>query len=244
MSEFKEEQAGEILWKYVEELKHASEPASVNFVAITRTETDELAGVMKTAAQVAQALADDERVELSKESARRRFRERAAVLSREPEATGRRPTQVPTTMSPPGWRSALNWPRLPRLAPALGWGVAGLLAFMLLVPTLRGSRSEPPARLARQQVDRGPSCSVVSRAVVRLARNQVPVDEARTLWRHLVHCDHCFDGYRQAWRAANRAASGHQSSAGERPFSRLLADWVHGLPACTRASVIVRSLAL
>jgi hypothetical protein len=102
----------------------------------------------------------------------------------------------------PFWRRPLRRPTLPQLGAGLGWACALALAVILIAP---GPPSTQPVQ-PRVAVDTGPSCAVVSSSVEQLARDQIPVERARELWRHLVHCDDCFDAYRQAWQAVHRSA--------------------------------------
>src|SRR5262245_55402772 len=128
MAPLNDDQAGEILARYVEALKNADDPAAVNFVAITAAETDELAPVMKTAAHVAQALAAERSRDASKEAARRKFRERVAALSQ--EAAARRPAAAPADLAlSQVLRGRL---RATRWVGGLGWACALLLAVLLL----------------------------------------------------------------------------------------------------------------
>jgi hypothetical protein len=189
MAPLNDDQAGEILARYVEALKSADDPATVNFVAITAAETDELAPVMKTAAHVAQALAAEQSRDAAKEATRRKFHERVAALARQAEA-GRHPAAAPAVVAP--WPVTGNWFRFPQLVGGLGWACALVLAVLLLVP-----RTAPPRTVAQLPLTH----SEVHNSVPALLRNEVPVDHARLMWAHLVGCDACFSVYRREWKA-------------------------------------------
>jgi hypothetical protein len=185
MAPLDDEQAGEILARYVEALKNAEDPSTVNFVAITAAETDELAPVMKTAAQVAQALAEERSGDAAKEAVRGKFRDRAATLAR--EAAAQRPVTAPSGDGLP--QGMLGRRRLPQLVGGLGWACAVVLAVLLFMPHSTPRAGTLPLSHAE-----------VHNAVPALIRNQVPLDRTRLMWAHLVGCDACFSVYQKQWR--------------------------------------------
>jgi hypothetical protein len=192
MAPLNDEQAGEILARYVEALKNADDPGTVNFVAITAAETDELAPVMKTAAQVAEALAEERSGDAAKEAARRKFRDRAATLAREAAAAQeavRQPASAPAGGGAP--RGMLGWLRFPQLVGGLGWACALLLGVLLLVPRPAQRATSPSLPLSHAEVHQ---------AVGDLIQNRVPLDRTRLMWAHLVGCDACFSVYQKQWR--------------------------------------------
>jgi hypothetical protein len=211
MAPLNEEQAAEILWQYLEAAKKADAPDAVNFETVTRAELEELAGVMKTAGDVAQALAEEARVETSKEAARQKFRAQAAALAQEPPAAleeGR--ATLPATG---GERDVRGRARagflllLARLLPALGWACALLLAIILILPHGAPARdTEPP----------DPGHAAVLASLKELVRGEVPAERARELWAHLVHCDMCFAEYRKKWQSL-RGNTGKAEAARAQP---------------------------
>lgn len=191
MAPLDDEQAGEILARYVEALKKADDPSTVNFVAITAAETDELAPVMQTAAQVAQALAEERSGDAAKEATRRKFRDRAATLAREAAAreAAHRPVPAPAPARAP--QAGPRWLRFPQVIGGLGWACAVLLAVLLVVPRSTPRTGTPRLPLSHSEVHNG---------VGALIRNQVPLEHTRLMWAHLVGCDACFGVYQQKWR--------------------------------------------
>src|SRR5690242_10358135 len=79
-----EQQKAELLWKYIEELKQAENPADVQFVAVTTGECAEVVGVMETAAEAYVLARAESAPHCRRESARQRLQ--AAIDAAPPAA--------------------------------------------------------------------------------------------------------------------------------------------------------------
>jgi len=198
MAPLSEEQAAEILWKYVEALKSAEDPETVSFVAVTSAAMDEIAPLMQTAALAARSLHDEQGSEASKDAVRAKFRARVAQMASEAA------TASAAAASPRGWRREAWWERfrVSGFVGGLGWACAVALAgFVAIARPASLPTKEPPAIHQSE-----PSHSEVHAAVPDLIHNKVPADRARALWAHLLWCEGCFGVYRTELGAAQAAA--------------------------------------
>jgi hypothetical protein len=188
----REQQQADLLWRYIEELRQAENPEEVQFVAVTRGECAEVAGLMATAAETGALLRTEVAPNCRREAARQRLRE--ALANTVPEAS-------PTAAAGPRSRERLagppSWLRAPLMARSTGWAVAVIvLVAVLWSGTFRGVHKPP---VPAQALSHAETLEVMP----KLVAGTLDPDMTRAAWGHLNRCKDCLDLYRLKWRSAH-----------------------------------------
>lgn len=161
-----EEDAGELLWKYIEELKQTDAPESVHFVVRSSVDPADVAGLLPVADAVRDALQTEDVSEAGRLAARAQLIE---------AIRGPRPAE-PTPKAKPA-RKWFFWPEHPQrrqlaLAVAL-WIIAlAAIAYTLMSAYQRYCTAEQPQ--SRQSVS-GVYSSCLSPAQERLSSLSLPM---------------------------------------------------------------------